>query len=182
MKNEHLSGKSRQNREARSRIVQALLELIRKKPLSEISISELTAQAGVSRMTFYRNYSSREDVLLSEIQDILDRYKADDERETGNGTFYDLKHVQHVFSYFYEYREFVDDLLCCGFSDVFLQQLTDFAIQKWMGREEDPLLMFSLTAFVGMMFNCYLQWIQNEEAITLEELSALVAKISEQGL
>lgn len=41
----------------------ALLFLLEKKSLSQITISELVIKAGVSRNAFYRNYKSKEDML-----------------------------------------------------------------------------------------------------------------------
>lgn len=42
----------------------ALLELLRTNRISELKISELVRKAGVSRMAFYRNYESLEQVLV----------------------------------------------------------------------------------------------------------------------
>lgn len=41
----------------------ALLQLLEKKPLAEIKVTELVARAGVSRMAFYRNFDTLADVL-----------------------------------------------------------------------------------------------------------------------
>lgn len=54
----------------REAIETALLLLLEKKPLQQITISELVVKAGVSRNAFYRNYSSKEaifDRILSNI-------------------------------------------------------------------------------------------------------------------
>ena len=40
---------------SRDCMVQALIQLLQTKSLSNITISELTERAGVSRMTYYRN-------------------------------------------------------------------------------------------------------------------------------
>ena len=45
-------------------LTQALLILMEKKPLKEIKISELCKKAGVGRVSFYRNYSSMEEILV----------------------------------------------------------------------------------------------------------------------
>ena len=45
------------------RLTGAMLELLREKPLAEISISELCGKAGVGRASFYRNYQEKEDIL-----------------------------------------------------------------------------------------------------------------------
>lgn len=44
-------------------LTDALLELLHKKPISEISISELCDSACVGRASFYRNFESKEDIL-----------------------------------------------------------------------------------------------------------------------
>lgn len=44
-------------------ITDALLELLRDKSIEDVSISELCDLAGVGRTSFYRNYSSKEDIL-----------------------------------------------------------------------------------------------------------------------
>lgn len=41
----------------------ALLFLLEKKELKQISVSELVRKAGVSRNAFYRNYKSKEEIL-----------------------------------------------------------------------------------------------------------------------
>ncbi len=49
----------------REAIETALLQLLEKKELTKISISELVQRAGVSRAAFYRNYESKEAILES---------------------------------------------------------------------------------------------------------------------
>lgn len=51
----------------------ALLLLLEKKPLNQITISELVAKAGVSRNAFYRNYKSKEAILESILTQIVRR-------------------------------------------------------------------------------------------------------------
>ena len=44
-------------------ITEALLELLTEKNLNEISISELTDKANVSRVSFYRNFNSKNEII-----------------------------------------------------------------------------------------------------------------------
>ena len=50
-------------------ILTALLRLMEEKPYKSISITDITTLAGVSRMAYYRNYSSKEDILLKRLED-----------------------------------------------------------------------------------------------------------------
>lgn len=52
-------------------ITDALLKLLRQKPISEISISELCDSAGVGRASFYRNFQNREDIIRAHIGQIF---------------------------------------------------------------------------------------------------------------
>ena len=54
---------------------EALVELLESKPLSAISVSELTQRAGVARVTFYRNYDSIEEVLERHVASIAHGYE-----------------------------------------------------------------------------------------------------------
>ncbi|WP_339981306.1 helix-turn-helix domain-containing protein [Lactiplantibacillus plantarum] len=46
----------------------ALFELMQEQNFSEISITDIANQAKISRMAFYRNYNSKEDILNKFIQ------------------------------------------------------------------------------------------------------------------
>ena len=45
-------------------LTQSLLQLMEKKPLAQINVSELCSRAGVGRVSFYRNYESMEEILV----------------------------------------------------------------------------------------------------------------------
>ena len=42
---------------------EALFELLKKKPLSEITVSDLVKKSGASRASFYRNYLTKEQII-----------------------------------------------------------------------------------------------------------------------
>lgn len=56
-------------------ITETLITLLKDYPLSEITVKHILLESGISRKTFYRNFSSKEDVLSSYIDSILFEYK-----------------------------------------------------------------------------------------------------------
>lgn len=102
------SSKNTPNQQTREKIVNALLTLIKEKPLSTITITELTQLAGVSRMAFYRNFSTKEEVFSSHLKDILQKYQEEDRKQNLQGIYYDRAHMIHCFEYWYQYRDFFD--------------------------------------------------------------------------
>ncbi len=84
-------------------LTSSMLELLKEKPINEISISELCGMAGVGRTSFYRNYKEKEDIIKAYVehlfQDWVDRWK-----ETPDLPVKEV--VRIVFSHFEAYREF----------------------------------------------------------------------------
>jgi len=84
-------GNAERNNYVRSHIEDATMELFAEKELRDISIGEIVERAGVSRVSFYRNYEDKEAIVKSYISKlILGWHQENDERftqaklETGN--------------------------------------------------------------------------------------------------
>ena len=54
-----------------------IFDLIKTKEFHDISISELVNKAGVGRASFYRKYTSKEDVVSQYIFEKLEQWKKD---------------------------------------------------------------------------------------------------------
>ena len=50
----------------RERLLNTLLDMMRTQPFDAISVSDLAHASGVGRASFYRNYTSKEDILQQE--------------------------------------------------------------------------------------------------------------------
>ena len=150
--------KSSANLLAKECIVTALLQLIYEKPLSSITISELAARAGVSRMTIYRNYDSKEDIFSTELAEVMEQYREEDARDIQGGTYYDRNHMTHCFAFLYRKREFFEGLLHCGFGQMFLSQLTDFLLDKWGSQYPGRKEQYKLEAFAGALYGLFISW------------------------
>jgi len=59
---------------AKQCIYNALMSLMEGKELEELTITEITRRAGVSRMAYYRNFESKEDILRSYVDDLFLSY------------------------------------------------------------------------------------------------------------
>ncbi|MCR4831341.1 MAG: TetR/AcrR family transcriptional regulator [Pseudobutyrivibrio sp.] len=153
--------KSTTNILAREYIVSALLILTRNKPLSSVSITELCEKAGVSRMTFYRNYDSIEDIFLCALSEIFDNYRSDEERSKLDGEFFDKVYLGHFFDYVYEHKELFNGIIKCGYGLTFLEMITDYVKMKWANKEDE----YKLIAFAGALFNSCIYWAKNNYII-----------------
>ncbi|MFK0259667.1 TetR/AcrR family transcriptional regulator [Streptomyces sp. NPDC090445] len=68
--------RDRRVRRTRRLLQQALLELLDEEPLSKLTISQIAARADVSRQAFYLHFNSKEELLLSHVDDVFDEVRA----------------------------------------------------------------------------------------------------------
>lgn len=64
----------KQAEQSKYSLIKALLETMETKPFEDITIKELTEKAGVSRLTFYRHFQSKEEVILTHINYVFESY------------------------------------------------------------------------------------------------------------
>ena len=94
---------AQKNSFVRQRITDTLIELLKEKSIQEISVSDLTDRAGVGRVSFYRNYSDKEDVLRQESARLLQQWGILFESGQGNEEY------NRVFLSLFDYlRQYLD--------------------------------------------------------------------------
>lgn len=162
---------------ARTDMVNALLRLLEQKAFSEISISELCHEAGLSRMTFYRNYESTENILSSHLEDILSEYEIEAKASKHAGTYYDCENLCHCFSFFSEHRQFLDGLFKCGMGHMFLDALKKYIMNTWNNDPYNLILIYTLQAFAGSLYNLYIYWSEHNYQESPEHLAFILNKI-----
>ena len=87
-------------------LTEALFILMRKKPFEEITITEISKLAGVSRISFYRNFDSKEDVLVKYLfeksMDAFSKYQAQSTQEKLIAMFKSIDHLHEVVDLLYQ--------------------------------------------------------------------------------
>ena len=172
---------SQTNLQVKQAMYNALLTLINEKPFSSISVSDITSKAEVSRMAFYRNYQSMEEILIERLNEIVEEYKIEEikqietTRTTHQNIFYEKKYILHCFQFFYEHRKFINALIASGMGDLFLAKITKYLIQKWIDKENDTRNeVLKISAYAGSIYNMYREWSQGEFQESPEDVAEIL--------
>lgn len=135
-------------------ITAALLNLLKEKKLADISVSELTEMAGVGRVSFYRNYQTKEDILREEsdrlIQEWGKLYEANP--ESAPETLF-----PSLFDFYREHRDFYTTLYEAGMSTIMMDTIiSTIQITPEMPNLEAYMKSFWAYGIYGWM----LEWIK----------------------
>lgn len=153
---------SASNVHVKTEMYKALLKLLEEKSISAIRVSDITAEANVSRMSFYRNYDSVEEILTEHLESIVEEYKKEDVDITLAKTedvFYGEKYMTHCFQFFFRHHTFIDTLISCGMGDLFLAEITEYLVKKWGNQENSTRAdVLKISAYAGAIYNMYREW------------------------
>lgn len=91
------NSRANKSNDNKKKIVECALRLINEKGFDNVSISEITKEAGVSKGAFYIHFKSKEDLVEQEISLFYDEFKLD---ETMNKyerlSFFILESIKHI--------------------------------------------------------------------------------------
>lgn len=150
-------------------ITSTLFSLMEKKSLADIHITELVDGAGVARASFYRNYCSKEDVLVTLIRDILDEFQGEMRMEQGSS--YTYENVLLSFQYFKKYRDYVLDLCRSGFLSVLLEELNHFHESVEGSMASSSIEKYQLYLYIGALLNTAVVWLSTDDKTCPEDMA-----------
>lgn len=160
-------------REANLRVKQSitdtLFSLMKERSLADIHITELVDGAGVARASFYRNYCSKEDVLVTLIRDVLDEFGEEIDMESGS--FYTYGNVLLSFQYFKKYRSYILNLYCSGFASVLLEELNHFHESVEGSMPSSSIEKYQLYLYIGALFNTAVVWLAEDDKTSPEDIA-----------
>ena len=170
MKGAAMDKQKEANLRVKTHITNALFALMEEKSLADIHISEIVSRAGVARSSFYRNYSSKEDVFVTLIRDILDSFYQEIHFE--QDTFFSYENMLLSFRYFQKYRKYVLDLYRSGFITVLLEELNRFHENVSGNMPSSSIEKYHLYMYIGALLNTALIWLSTDDRTSPEEMAS----------
>lgn len=151
-------------------MAESLLILLAQKSYEAISIQEIAAKAGVNRSTYYRNFLSKDDIILFFYEKIMLEYL---EAYQGQGQKTLGCYLSTLFHHFYQYKESLLLLYKNGLSHLLLKVLNNFFEQQVLRKlpQQDYYPVFY---HIGGIYNFFLLWF----AHNMEEPPESLVKIS----
>lgn len=165
----------------------ALITLMREKEISAITITELANEADINRKTFYTHYSTTEDILEEIQEEFIEKLLLLIKEQDFSGKdsevynlFIGLNKIINEELDFYSQLVSIDSykFLIQKVKEVFKNALTEKIKDLQPEEPSDLYLEFIASGIIGM----YIEWLQMDSKISLEDLANAATKIVYQGM
>ena len=165
-----------QNRITKESIFTALMILMGQKSLNEISITEVTQKAGVSRMAFYRNYNQMEDIITNYLDEFFEDYS---EQVSNSEKKDNYESMCLYFSYFRKHEELITNLNKSNLANLILERGTkffhslcqDMVCEKSQSPEKER---YTIEFLAGGVYKVLMEWSKTGMKESDEDMARII--------
>ena len=155
-------------------ILTALLRLMEEKPYSSISITDITTLAGVSRMAYYRNYSSKEEILLKKLED----------EEKKIITTFGSQKAESIKDIIYYVSNFIQDnsdviraIYTAGLTHKLTEMINERIYSYFPVSHQSAEGTYAVKFYVGAILSVYTHWIDTGMDEPAEVITEIICKL-----
>lgn len=164
--------------QSKNMFVNALLELMHKKPYNQITISELSNKADLSRRTFYRLFNTMDEILLFHIHDLWSK-KSDELYNSSDKSY--LHTSEFALQFWYEHKELTILLYQNGLINIMQQFINEISFEIYRIQKTNhklaanpEALEYALSYSSGGVLNIICTWASKGMDKTPDELMSLL--------
>lgn len=155
-------------------IVTALLRLMEVKSYSDISITEITNLAGVSRMAYYRNYKNKDEILIN--------YLVDKEKmllgKIGGETADTVRSMLVLIAEFFQENMLViEAIFNAGLGHLLTNMLGERINNYFPVVAADSAGRFAVHYYVGAILAVFKLWFDDGMKETVEEIADILCRL-----
>lgn len=163
---------------SKNALSQSLLKLMMESDFDNISISDITDHAGLSRQTFYTNFSKKEDIINYLISGLFAKYRSRISTEAGlSDTF-----IIDYFIFWDDNKSFLSLLFRQNMGYLFQEKNRSFFLKELA--DVDKLLdapewqiPYIKASIAGLTYELLWMWIVNDQGLSVNVLTAIAGNI-----
>lgn len=145
------------NQQVKDRLLDALLDLAQEKDLSQVKVTELVERSDVARASFYRNFSSVEDIVDYGIQRMASLYH----EGMPHGGSRSREAMEWKFRFYLEHANVVLAFHRAHVSVSLLDVLTECEIAEAGDMPSSSIERYELYFFAGAFYNMLVRWLES---------------------
>lgn len=166
--------KARTNLFLKECLADALIKLLESKPVEKITIPEITSSAGVGRTTYFRNFSSKEEMLTFKFLLLWDRWA--DEHDLKDRNTFSFENVLSFFEFNYSIRPLLELIYRRE-----LQSSLLVAFHSYMTPDLTPQERYRISFYSYGLFGLLEEWILGGFRESPEQMEKIIKAFRTNG-
>lgn len=156
-------------------LVTALLRLMQEKKYDQISITDITTLAGVSRMAYYRNYKSKDEILIKYLLEQKDRL-VNDVGGTAETTLAEI--VKYGALFFQDNAAVIQAIYEAGLAHSLTGILEEciYSYFPLVGTSAEG--RYAMHFYIGAIFSVFRHWFDQGMKESAEEISEIICRLA----
>lgn len=160
----------------RNYIFEAFYELLLKHTFDEISVSDICTKAGVSRMSFYRNFKSKEDLASKATERIMQNFRANLQIYPQLNQYVITKEIFATAKKYKDaFKSFKNTDFIKNYMDSIAQRLFAYAPEDKINKNRKYNTVFYFSAITGV----FTYWINHGAVETPDEMAKCICSIAD---
>ena len=154
-------------------IADALLLLLKEKPIEKITVNELVAKAGVGRVTYFRSFSNKSEAITFKFIKMWEQYAELNDIKIRDR--FDLDNALHFFQYNLSIRHILTLVYKAGQQEAIHESF--YRIMTPPDRGDDILTAYREKFYAHGLYGLLDEWIKRDFQETPEEMAELLHDI-----
>ncbi len=155
------------------KITKALLDLMEEQDFQDISITDIVKKAGLSRVTYYRHFKTKEDVLIRYFELTKNRFSEQIRPEGENAPANNELVILALFLFFKSNMATNKCLRKAGLDGELLKFLSTEFLENLPEKFDKYVAYF----VAGALYNVLIHWLDNDCKDSIEEVSRPFVKL-----
>ena len=159
----------KREKQVKERIMKAMIDLSAEKSWDKITITDIINKSKVARATFYRNFSSMDDLITYGIRQLREDYW---ENAPKNCTeFLCPEMLAYTFDYYRKNRELILSYHRSGSFNSVLDIITESMVLSFGDMPSHSISRYKLYYYAGALYNMTIYWLENGMKETAKEMA-----------
>ena len=170
---------SESNRLAKECIVTALVELMKIHDYDSITITDIAKKAGVSRMAYYRNYTSKDDILNKYIEEVGESIHQMILESHSSSVPYDYFYA--LFEQLGRYSDLAIVAYRAHLGELILSALIKNMFLTFPPVVDTPMERYRRFFLAGGFYNVFIQWLKGGLRESPSVMAQICAEMATEG-
>lgn len=154
-------------------IADAIIVLIKEKPIEKISIDEIVKKAGVGRATYFRAFGSKNEAITFKFIKMWEQYCELNDVKVRDS--FDLNNAKHFFEYNYSIRHILDIVYRAGLQEAIHESF--YRIVLTMERKSDTQRLYREKFYAHGLYGLLDEWVKRGFSETPDEMAQMIIQI-----